>query len=129
MGNISQYKPQNDVLHSWEEATGLPWDPLDCCTIHTRREVVCPKCGVFVIARQIALILAWWNHSQCFWFTAYLTPEKTGLAQEAFTCVCESCGFSVTRENLLADKFVKDLVKDPKNLDDVGRFGDAVYLP
>ncbi|KAF9790368.1 hypothetical protein BJ322DRAFT_1168850 [Thelephora terrestris] len=110
MGNISQYKPQNDVLHSWEEATGLPWDPLDCCTIHTRREVVCPKCGVFVIA-------------------PYLTPEKTGLAQEAFTCVCESCGFSVTRENLLADKFVKDLVKDPKNLDDVGRFGDAVYLP
>jgi len=51
------------------------------------------------------------------------------LAQEAFACVCESCQFVVTRESLAVAKFVNDLVKDPKNLDDVSRFGDAVYLP
>lgn len=67
--------------------------------------------------------------AQCFWFTAYLTSEKSGLAQERFSCVCESCQFPITRENLAVDKFVNDLVKDPKNLDDVGKFGDAVYLP
>ena len=56
-------------------------------------------------------------------------PEKTGLAQEGFTCVCESCKFVITREKLAVAKFVDDLIKDPKNLDDVSRFGDAVYLP
>ena len=67
--------------------------------------------------------------SQRFEFIAYLTPGKTGLAQEAFTCVCGTCQFVVTRESIAVSKFVNDLTKDPKNLDDVGRFGDAVYLP
>ena len=56
-------------------------------------------------------------------------PGKTGLAQEAFTCVCGTCKFVVTRESLAVSKFVGDLTKDPKNLDDVSRFKDAVYLP
>ena len=67
--------------------------------------------------------------SQCFPPTAYLTPEKTGFSQEGFTCVCNSCGFVITRERLTVAKFVDDLMKDPKNLDDVREFGDAVYLP
>ena len=62
-------------------------------------------------------------------FTAYLTPGGTGWAQTSFTCVCDACRFTVTRENLAVAKFVRDLVKDPKNLRDVGQFGDAVYLP
>jgi len=51
------------------------------------------------------------------------------LAQQNFTCVCHSCSFAITREKLAVTKFVDDLMKDPKNLDDVSRFGDAVYLP
>lgn len=51
MGDISQYKPQSEILYSWEEATGLPWDPFDSCAVHTQRGVVCPKCGVVVAAR------------------------------------------------------------------------------
>ena len=53
-----------------------------------------------------------------FCFTAYLAPEKKGLTQADFTRVCESesCQFHVTRENLAVNKFVNDLVKDPKNL-------------
>ena len=56
-------------------------------------------------------------------------PGKTGLAQEGFTCACSTCGFVVTRESLGVSKFVCDLVKDPKNVNDVNQFGDAVYLP
>ena len=64
-----------------------------------------------------------------FGFTAYLTPEKTGLAQSGFACICTQCQFVITREGLAVAKLVDDLVKDPKNLDDVSRFGSAVYLP
>jgi len=64
-----------------------------------------------------------------FWFTAYLAPDKTGLAQDGFTCVCNACRFVVTREKLVLAKLVGDLVKDPKNFEDVGRYRDAVYLP
>lgn len=51
MGDISQYKPQSEVLHSWKKGTGLPWDPFESCAEHAQREVVCPKCGVLVAAR------------------------------------------------------------------------------
>ena len=51
MGDISQYKPDRDILCSWKNATGLPWDPFDSCKVHTRRGVVCPGCGVLVGAR------------------------------------------------------------------------------
>ena len=54
MGNISEYRPGTDVAHSWKAAIGLPWDPFDSCVIHTRRELVCPKCGVVAVARQSA---------------------------------------------------------------------------
>ena len=57
MGNISQHKPQTEILHSWEEATGLPWDPFDSCVAHTRRGVVCPKCGELVVACEFACVL------------------------------------------------------------------------
>jgi len=70
-----------------------------------------------------------WHSSQYFGFTAYLAPGRAGLAQEDFSCVCTSCQLVVTREKLAVAKFVNDLVNDPKNLDDVNRFGDAVYLP
>jgi hypothetical protein len=70
-----------------------------------------------------------WHGSHRFGFTAYLAPGKTGFAQEAFTYVCDTCRFVVTRESLAVSKFVSDLAKDPKNLDDVNRFEDAVYLP
>ena len=67
--------------------------------------------------------------SQRFWLTAYLAPGKIGLAQEGFICACNKCGFVVTREILGVSKFVCDLVKDPKNVNDVVQFRDAVYLP
>jgi len=62
-------------------------------------------------------------------FTAYLAPGDTGWAQKGFTCVCDACRFVVTRENLAVAKFVRDLVKDPKNLRYAAQFGNAVYLP
>lgn len=67
--------------------------------------------------------------SQHFGFTAYLAPGKTGLAQEGFTCVCSACRFVITRESLAVSKFASDLMKDPKNIEDVDLFEDAVYLP
>ena len=77
-----------------------------------------------------------WHGTHRFGSTAYLAPStdglspgKTGLAQEGFSCTCDACGFHVTRESLAVAKFVSDLVKDPKNLDDVNQFGDAVYFP
>ena len=57
MGNISEYKPGDDITHSWQAASGLPWDPFDSCAVHTQREVVCPKCEVIVIARSSPHIL------------------------------------------------------------------------
>ena len=51
------------------------------------------------------------------------------MAQKGFTCVCKACRFVVTRVNLALAKLVCDLVKDPKNVDDVSRYKDAVYLP
>ena len=51
MGNISEYKPGDDIAQSWETATGLPWDPFNSCAVHTQRELVCPKCGAPVVAR------------------------------------------------------------------------------
>lgn len=67
--------------------------------------------------------------SQHIAFAAYLTSTKTGLAQKDFSCTCSACRFTITREKLAADKFVSDLMKDPKNSDDVKLSGDAVYFP
>ena len=129
MGNISEYMPGNGITHSWEAATGLPWDPFDSCAVNIQRELVCPKCSAIVVARSSAYILDSTASFSPFWLTAYLAPGKTGLAQEGFTCTCSKCGFIVTRENLAVSEFVCDLVKDPKNANDVNQFGDAVYLP
>ena len=57
MGNISEYKPGNDIVLSWEAAVGLPWDPFDSCAVNNQRELVCPKCGVVVVARSSAYVL------------------------------------------------------------------------
>ena len=57
MGNISEYMPGNDIAHSWEATSGLPWDPFDSCAVHTGRELVCPKCGVVVVARSSTYVL------------------------------------------------------------------------
>ena len=57
MGNISEYKPGNDIVLSWEAATGLPWDPFDSCAVNTQRELVCPKCYVIVTARSSTRML------------------------------------------------------------------------
>ena len=67
MGDISEYRPGTDVTHSWKAAVGLPWDPFDSCAIHTRRELMCPKCGIVVIARQSArkLDLVTWFSAIC----------------------------------------------------------------
>ena len=54
MGNISEYRPGNDVVHSWEVTANLPWDPFDSCAVNTRRELVCPKCDVIVVTRSSA---------------------------------------------------------------------------
>ena len=51
------------------------------------------------------------------------------MAQRRFTCTCIKCGFVVTRESLAVSKFVCDFVKDPKNVNDVVQYGDAIYLP
>lgn len=56
MGNISEYRPGNDVVHSWEVTANLPWDPFDSCAVNTRRELVCPKCDVIVVTRSSAHI-------------------------------------------------------------------------
>ena len=73
--------------------------------------------------------LTWWHISERFRFTAYLAPDKAGLAQDGFTYICSACQFNVTRETLALAKLVSDLVKDPKNAEDFGQFGDAIYLP
>ena len=52
MGNISEYKPGNDIVLSWEAAVGLPWDPFDSCAVNNQRELVCPKCDIIVVARS-----------------------------------------------------------------------------
>ena len=57
MENISEYRPGSDIVLSWEAATGLPWDPFDSCAANTERELVCPKCGVVVVARSSAYVL------------------------------------------------------------------------
>ena len=57
MGNITKYRPGDDITHSWQAVSGLPWDPFDSCAVHTQREVVCPKCEVIVIARSSPHIL------------------------------------------------------------------------
>ena len=57
MGNISEYKPGNDIVLSWEAATGLPWDPFDSCAVNTQRELVCPKCDVVVVTRSSIYML------------------------------------------------------------------------
>lgn len=54
MGDMSEHRPRTDVAHSWKAAVGLPWDPFDSCAIYTRRELVCPRCGVVVVTRQSA---------------------------------------------------------------------------
>ena len=129
MGNISEYNPRSDIEYSWAAATGLPWDPFDSCAVHTRRELACPKCGALVVARKSVHMFEQWHGFQYFWFTAYLAPGDAGWAQNGFARVCNACKFVVSRENLAVNKFARDLVRDPKNLSDVDRFGDAVYLP
>ena len=57
MGNISEYKPGNDIVLSWEAAAGLPWNPFDSCAVNNQRELVCPKCDVIVVARSSTHIL------------------------------------------------------------------------
>ena len=79
MGNISEYVPGNDITHSWETATGLPWDPLDSCATHSQRELVCPKCDVLVSARQSThkpILVAW--------FSAFLVHSLPHAREDRF---------------------------------------------
>ena len=63
------------------------------------------------------------------WIHRLSHARKTSLAQSGFACVCIRCRFVITREGVAVAKFVDDLMKDPKNLDSVSQFEDAVYLP
>ena len=105
MRNVSGYLPQSDTVHSWETATGLPWDPIDCCAVHTRRELACPKCGVIVVAR-------WFAHrfDSVAWFSTFWVHSLPYAREDRFSTrslhfrlwhlsVCrherEPCGFQV----------------------------------
>lgn len=80
MGKVSEYRPQDDIIHPWETATGLPWDPIDCCAVHTQRELVCPKCGALVVARSVACRL-----NSAAWFSTFLVHSLPYAREDRFS--------------------------------------------
>lgn len=115
-------------MQLWETAASVHWDPFDFCAIHAQREVEFSRCGILVATRQSPDRSDLVVQLSALWIRRLSHAQKTGLTQSGFACICIRCRFVITREGLAVAKFVDDFMKDPKNLDDVGQFEDAVYL-
>ncbi|KAF9643717.1 hypothetical protein BDM02DRAFT_3191302 [Thelephora ganbajun] len=109
-GDLSSYKPSQEVSARWESATRVPYDPFDSFWELQEQEILCPKCNVQL-------------------FIPYLTVGQSGYAQRMFAHTCKHCSFLITRSKLAVAKFVHDLVMDPTNTRDAEKYGNAVYLP
>lgn len=109
------------------QQTGTPFDPLDAAAEMLYHQVECPKCFMPVSVRASAFLSLDVHilNSRI----AFLTPEGTGYSQHQFTAGCPSCKFSITKENLAVLKYARDIVLDPDAVEDVEKYGKAVFLP
>jgi len=51
-GDMSIYKPSQEVSARWEGATRAPYDPFDSFWKLQEQEVLCPKCDVQLFVRE-----------------------------------------------------------------------------
>jgi len=54
VGDMSTYKPSQEVSVRWEGATRVPYDPFDSSWKLQEQEVLCPKCSVQLFVREFA---------------------------------------------------------------------------
>lgn len=127
-GDISTYKPSQEVSARWERTTRASYDPFDSFWKLQEQEVLCPKCNVQLFIREFAL-----SYSPVHWRTplplAYLTEGQSGYAERAFAHACKHCSFLIDRDKLAVAKFARDFVMDPTNTRDAEKYGNAIYLP
>lgn len=60
--------------------------------------------------------------------TAFIAPDDTGYFQYGFAAQCTNCSFVITREALAVVKFAHDFTLELENSEDVGVYGDGVFL-
>lgn len=54
-GDMSIYKPSQEVSTRWEGTTRTPYDPFDSLWKLQEQEVLCPKCNVQIFIRESML--------------------------------------------------------------------------
>lgn len=54
---------------------------------------------------------------------------QSGYAERMFAHTCKHCLFLIDKSKLAVAKLARDLVMDPTNIRDAGKYGNAVYLP
>ncbi|EKM50657.1 uncharacterized protein PHACADRAFT_178388 [Phanerochaete carnosa HHB-10118-sp] len=109
VGDISTYEPSPERRDSWLKQYGTPFDPIAAAAVMAERIVVCPSC----VAEYAA---------------PFVTQDGTGYLQSKFISKCPSCGFAATKESLAVLKYARDVTLDPRNTDDVKRYGYGVYM-
>ena len=53
-GDMSTYKPSQEVSARWERATCTLYDPFDSSQKLQEQEIMCPKCNVQLFVREFA---------------------------------------------------------------------------
>lgn len=127
-GDMSTYKPSQEVSARWKDTTRTPYDPFDSFWKLQEQEILCPKCNVQLFVREFTFRYS----PPCRPISlslAYLTEGQSGYAERMFTHTCKHCSFSIDRSKLAIAKFVRDLVMDPTNTRDAEKYGNAIYLP
>jgi len=56
-GDMSTYKPSQEVSARWEGTTRTPYDPFDSFWKLQEQEVLCPKCNLQLFIRELYLII------------------------------------------------------------------------
>lgn len=62
-------------------------------------------------------------------YIAYDGDTEVGYAQPEFKFPCPHCSFHIKKDNLAVAKLAIDIARDPRNTDDLQKFGFGTYLP
>jgi len=127
-GDLSDYKPPQEVSVRWESATRVPYDPFESFWKLQEQEVLCPNCNTQLFIRESTLNYLTVDRRTSL-LPAYLTKGQNGYAERTFVHTCKHCSFLIDRSGLAVAKFVRDFVMDPTNTRDVEKYGNAIYPP
>ena len=125
--DMAAHIPSVTLQSLWYCKTHTQYDPFDAMTESRQHDIQCLQClttfGVRKCARYHPHTTASTDPT-----LAFLGPDGTGYLQQKFSALCPGCNLQISKETLGAMKFARDLVIDPKNEEDVVKYGPGVYM-